>query len=228
MILGKTVEFTVKGKPGSYAALALADKDTGAKPICGHKLRLGADRKVVAAVEIPASGTATISVDTPIEGDLIGLCLYFEAAVWSKPDFSDVEIANVVPSERQESAPNGVLIAADTIVKKKGIKIGSGQHFSALDILHPRNRNGLRKALMKVLLIPLDDRPITYSYPQLVAKAAGIVPIVPPRTLLGSLSEAAKVEALNTWVDAAIARERPSALLLSRYDFVRWFDQLAP
>jgi len=47
-----------------------------------------------------------------------------------------------------------------------------------------------------------------------VAKAAGIVPIVPPRTLLGSLSEAAKVEALNTWVDAAIARERPSALLL--------------
>lgn len=126
MILGKTVEFTVKGKPGSYAALALADKDTGAKPICGHKLRLGADRKVVAAVEIPASGMATISVDTPIEGDLIGLCLYFEAAVWSKPDFSDVEIANVVPSERQESAPNGVLIAADTIVKKKGIKIGAG------------------------------------------------------------------------------------------------------
>ena len=137
MMLGKTVEFTVKGKPGSYAALAMADKDSGAKPICGHKLRLGADRKIVGAVQIPASGMATISVDTPIEGDLIGLCLYFEAAVWSKADFSDVELANVVPSEVQESAPNGVLIAADTIAKKKGIKIGAGSTSPLSSLQHP-------------------------------------------------------------------------------------------
>jgi hypothetical protein len=67
---------------------------------------------------------------------------------------------------------------------------------------------------MKVLFLPLDDRPVTYIYPQLVAKAAGIVPIVPPRTLFGSLSASAKVESLISWIDAAIARERPSALLL--------------
>jgi len=67
---------------------------------------------------------------------------------------------------------------------------------------------------MKVLFLPLDDRPVTYVYPQLLAKAAGIVPIVPPRALFGSLNSSAKVEAIISWIDAAIARERPSALLL--------------
>lgn len=67
---------------------------------------------------------------------------------------------------------------------------------------------------MKVILLPLDDRPVTYVYPQLVAKAAGIVPIVPPRALFGNLSTAAKVDGLVAWIDAAITRERPGALLL--------------
>lgn len=125
MILGKTVAFIVKAKPGNWVALAMADKDSGAKPIYGHKIRLGADRKVVAAAQIPDSGMVTLSVDTPVEGDLIDQCLYFEAAIWSKPDFCDVEIAKVIPSERQDSAPNGVLIAAETNIKRKGIKIGA-------------------------------------------------------------------------------------------------------
>lgn len=67
---------------------------------------------------------------------------------------------------------------------------------------------------MKVLLLPLDDRPVTYIYPQLVVKAAGLTPVVPPRTLFGSLNVPAKVEALVSWIDAAISRERPSAMLL--------------
>jgi hypothetical protein len=124
MILGKTVEFTVKGKPGSWAALAMADKNSGAKPILGRTIRLGPDRKVVGLGQIPSSGILVLSVDTPIEGDLIGDCLYFEAATWSKPDMSDTEIASVVPSESQPSALNGVLIAADNLdKKKKGIRL---------------------------------------------------------------------------------------------------------
>jgi hypothetical protein len=67
---------------------------------------------------------------------------------------------------------------------------------------------------MKVLFLPLDDRPVTYVYPQLIAKAAGITPVVPPRSLMGSLLAPAKVEAITSWVDAAISRERPSAMLL--------------
>jgi hypothetical protein len=124
MILGKMAEFTIKGKPGSWAALAMADKDTGAKPILGHKIRLGPDRKVVAAGQIPESGLLSLDIGTPIEGDLIGEHLYFEAALWSKPDMSDLEIAAVVPSESQPDALNGVQIAADTSDKKKrGIRI---------------------------------------------------------------------------------------------------------
>jgi hypothetical protein len=123
MTIGKTCEFTVKAKPGSWVALAMADKNSGAKPIVGHNLRLGSDRKVVAAAQIPVSGVAVLSVDTPIVGDLVGQCLYFEAAVWSKPDLSDTEIATVIPSESHDSGINGVLIAQDTADKKKGLRL---------------------------------------------------------------------------------------------------------
>lgn len=122
MVLGKTAEFTVKGKPGSWAALAMADKDTGAKPILGHKLRLGPDRKVVAAGQIPASGLLTLDIETPIEGDLIGEHLYFEAVTWSKPDMSDVELLSIVPSVTQPDCPNGVLICAEQTDKKRGLR----------------------------------------------------------------------------------------------------------
>ena len=73
LILGKPAEFTVKGRRGSYVALAMADKPTGAKPIYGHRLRLGADRKVVSVGQIPETGVLTLVIDTPLQGDLIGL-----------------------------------------------------------------------------------------------------------------------------------------------------------
>ncbi|HEY9719049.1 MAG TPA: hypothetical protein V6C69_16360 [Trichormus sp.] len=124
MVLGSVVQFTVKGKPGAMVALAMADKDTGAKPIFGHKVRLGSDRKVVAAGRIPANGVLMLNMETPVEGDLIGLCLYFEAAVWTNPDMSDTEFAGTVPSESQPETTNGVMIAAESTAKKHGIKIG--------------------------------------------------------------------------------------------------------
>jgi hypothetical protein len=124
MVLGSVVQFTVKGKSGAMVALAMADKDSGAKPIFGHKVRLGPDRKVVAAGRIPANGVLMLNIETPVEGDLIGLCLYFEAAVWTKPDMSDTEFATTVPSESQPETTNGVMLAAESTAKKHGIKIG--------------------------------------------------------------------------------------------------------
>ncbi len=44
MVLGKPAEFIIKGKPGSHVALAMADRDGGAKPINGHPVHLGPDR----------------------------------------------------------------------------------------------------------------------------------------------------------------------------------------
>jgi len=122
MQLGRTAEFTVKGRAGNWVAIAMADKNSGAKEIANHPIRLGSDRKVVAIGQIPESGVLVLNIETPIQGDLVGLSLYFEAATWSKPDMSDVEIAATVPSEGQSKDSNGVLIAAEPD-QKKGIRI---------------------------------------------------------------------------------------------------------
>ncbi|RTL38077.1 MAG: hypothetical protein EKK48_22530 [Candidatus Melainabacteria bacterium] len=123
MILGRSCEFSVKAKPGSWVALAMADKNSGAKPILGHTVKLGADRKLVALGQVPETGVISLNVETPVQGDLIGQYLYFEAVIWSKPDFSDVEFATAVRYDEQgKENDNGVLIAAEGDTKK-GIKI---------------------------------------------------------------------------------------------------------
>ncbi len=121
MILGKPAEFTIKGRPGSQVALAMADKNSGAKPIHGRSLKLGSDRKIVSVGRIPDSGVLTLTVDTPIQGDLIGQHWFFEAAVWARPDFSDVELAVPVTSEGQEGIENGVMVSAES-QPKRGLK----------------------------------------------------------------------------------------------------------
>jgi hypothetical protein len=126
LVIGSTAEFIIRGKPGSWAALAMADKNTGAKPIYGHMLHLGPDRKVVSLGQIPETGVLSLTIDTPIEGDLIGLPLYFEAAIWSRPDFTDMELATPVPSEstaaQAQKYDNAVIMAAEP-VKKRGVRI---------------------------------------------------------------------------------------------------------
>lgn len=100
------------------------DKNKGAKPIYGHQLHLGSDRKLVSLGQIPEGGVLSLVIDTPIQGDLIGAQLYFEAALWTKSDFSDVELAAPVPSETTGAVSdymNGVLVAAEA-PKKKGIR----------------------------------------------------------------------------------------------------------
>lgn len=124
IVIGKTGEFVVKAKPGSQVAIAMADKDSGAKPLFGRNLRLGPDRKLVAAGTIPENGVLTLIVDMPIQGDLIGLPVFFETAVWQKPDFSDMELATPVKSETaQELAdkPNAVIVAEEKS-QKRGLR----------------------------------------------------------------------------------------------------------
>lgn len=125
MIIGRIHEFVVKGRPGSSVAIAMADKDSGAKAIHGHNLRLGPDRKVVGGGVIPDTGVLTVYVEMPIQGDLIGLPVFFETAVWQKPDFSDLEIANPVKSETVQEIsdkPNGILVSEEKAEQKRGIR----------------------------------------------------------------------------------------------------------
>ena len=126
LVIGSTAQFIIKGRPGYWVALAMADRNKGAKPIRGQLVHLGADRKVVALGKIPPSGVLTLIIDTPIEGDLIGQPLYFEAALWSQSDFSDMELAAPVASEqtatRRGERDNGVVVAGEPS-HKRGIRI---------------------------------------------------------------------------------------------------------
>ena len=111
-----------QGKGGSSVAVAMADRDSGSKPVMGHKLRLGSDRKVVAVGKIPESGVLEIVIGTPIEGDLIGQQLFFEAAIWTEDDMKDLEFAETIPPNSESGAKNGVVIAGD-MPKKRGVRI---------------------------------------------------------------------------------------------------------
>lgn len=121
LVIGKPTEFTVKGKPGYWTAVAMADRDTGAKPIYGHNLRLGPDRKVIALGKIPDSGVIAFKYFAPAEGDLIGQSLYFEAVIWPEGKLEAMEMAQTVSSELTEKG-NGILVTAE-LEKKKGIKL---------------------------------------------------------------------------------------------------------
>jgi len=104
----------------------MADRDTGAKPIAGHAVRLGPDRKVVALGKIPPSGVLTLKIWSPVEGDLIGQSLYFEAVTWPENDLNTVEFAQTITSEGQtngsSTATNAVLVAAQP-ERKRGVRI---------------------------------------------------------------------------------------------------------
>jgi hypothetical protein len=139
LVMGKSCEFTVKGPGGSYVAVAMADKNTGAKPIYGHKLRLGSDRKVVAVGQIPSTGVLSLYIETPIQGDMVDSSFFFEAAVWSKPDFSDLQMARVVPVQKNGSDDNGAVVAEETVRKKDGLfKLDTVK--SITGISNPNNR----------------------------------------------------------------------------------------
>lgn len=67
---------------------------------------------------------------------------------------------------------------------------------------------------MKTLLIPLDDRPVTYTFPALVARVARIEAILPPRHLMGALTRPAQIDELLTFAEAVIAKQEVSSVVV--------------
>jgi hypothetical protein len=67
---------------------------------------------------------------------------------------------------------------------------------------------------MRAVLLPLDDRPVTYGFPQLIARVAGVEALVPPRSLFGSLNTSADIEGITEWIQNTIAKTNPDVLLL--------------
>jgi hypothetical protein len=129
MTIGKSCEFLIKGEPGSYAAIAMADKNKGAKPVFGHTLRLGPDRKLVGVGQIPDTGVLSLFVEAPIQGDLIGAPMYFEAGVWTKADFSDLQIAIPASPQIAGGEDNAVIIAGESDPKKNKLFVFDQSRF---------------------------------------------------------------------------------------------------
>ncbi|MCA0314801.1 MAG: DUF4127 family protein [Candidatus Melainabacteria bacterium] len=67
---------------------------------------------------------------------------------------------------------------------------------------------------MRILLVPLDDRPVTYTYPQLIMKSARVEPVLPPRSLLGSLNRPAQIDELLSFCENIIQKNTPDAVIL--------------
>ncbi len=121
MVLGQSAEFIIKGNPGTYAAIAMSESNKGAKPISGHDLRLGADRKLVAIGKIPEQGILSVFVEAPIQGDLIGLPLYFEGVIWSNPDFSDMQMASTITVTESGENGNSVIVSGQDEKKERAV-----------------------------------------------------------------------------------------------------------
>ncbi|PWT96108.1 MAG: hypothetical protein C5B53_10335 [Candidatus Melainabacteria bacterium] len=66
----------------------------------------------------------------------------------------------------------------------------------------------------KVILIPIDNRPVTYVFPQMVAAAAGVEPIVPARNLMGSLKAPTDLNLLSQWLNDALMKVKPKAIFV--------------
>jgi hypothetical protein len=67
---------------------------------------------------------------------------------------------------------------------------------------------------MKVTLLPIDDRPVTYLWPQILAHCAGVEAVVPPRSVLGGLTRAANMDELAAWLAQRSADTETDCALL--------------
>jgi hypothetical protein len=67
---------------------------------------------------------------------------------------------------------------------------------------------------MQFVLIPLDNRPITYLFPQIVCRVAGVTAFVPPRELMGSLTAPSRPGGLAEWLSETLKVRSPDKLLV--------------
>lgn len=67
---------------------------------------------------------------------------------------------------------------------------------------------------MYFVLIPLDNRPVTYQFPQTICKVAGIPALVPPLELVGSLTAPSRPGGLSEWLNEMVRARQPDRLLV--------------
>lgn len=68
---------------------------------------------------------------------------------------------------------------------------------------------------MHFVLIPLDNRPVSYQFPQTVCRVAGVPTLIPPLELVGSLAAPSRPGGLSEWLNETIRGRQPERLLVS-------------
>ncbi|MGX6445144.1 DUF4127 family protein [Neobacillus sp. K501] len=69
--------------------------------------------------------------------------------------------------------------------------------FSSAGIIHAKEN---KKALAKIILVPLDDRPANVYFPEQVGASAGIEVITPPTELIGKFTEPGNGADISKWL----------------------------
>lgn len=67
---------------------------------------------------------------------------------------------------------------------------------------------------MKAIIVPIDNRPVTFLYPQILGRIANVEMLAPPREIMGSLTVNTSVNVLNEWLSHTIQRQQPDAVLV--------------
>lgn len=68
---------------------------------------------------------------------------------------------------------------------------------------------------LKIALIPLDNRPVSYVLPQQVCAISNNLNIfVPPRDLIGGLFDGTKILDVLNWLESTLEKEKPEILVL--------------
>ena len=67
---------------------------------------------------------------------------------------------------------------------------------------------------MKAIIVPIDNRPVTFLYPQILGRIANVEMLAPPREIMGSLTVNTSVNVLNEWLSHTIQRQQPDVLLV--------------
>lgn len=117
LIIGEGGTFVVKGTPGAHVSLAVSNSNRGANPLMGNKLRLGETETTIEAVVSP-TGAVEIQYPLPDDPSLISKVKFFEVAVWTKEDFSDLVIAKTISPAGKQTLHNGIVITTPPEVKK--------------------------------------------------------------------------------------------------------------
>ena len=112
IIPGETATFTLKAKPGRHARLILSSSRKGVSLLNGFAMHTGKPT-VEEEVIVPASGVVQIPIKMPKDPEILGDRQFIEAMVWSSPDQSDIQEAQLMGQSGTPTSDNKIVVGVE-------------------------------------------------------------------------------------------------------------------